>query len=123
MYRDPRFSGIFQTLGGPAAKPPTLLQKIVGAVVMAGVFVLALTFSVALFAVLLTVGVVVWGYLWWKTRAVRKAMREQMDAQMAAAGGRGPGAGGAARSPGLIIEGEVIREVRVEDEDAPRRRD
>jgi len=119
MYRDPRFSGIFQTLGGPAATPPTLLQKIVGAVVMAGVFVLALTFSVALFAVLLTVGVVVWGYLWWKTRAVRKAMREQMDA----AGGRGPGAGGAARNQGLIIEGEVIREVRVEDEDAPRRRD
>ena len=29
MYRDPRFSGIFQTLGGPAAKPPTLLQKVV----------------------------------------------------------------------------------------------
>ena len=98
-------------------KPPGSLAGC--RLVMAGVFVLALTFSVALFAVLLTVGVVVWGYLWWKTRAVRKAMREQMDA----AGGRGPGAGGAARNQGLIIEGEVIREVRVEDEDAPRRRD
>lgn len=114
MYRDPRFSGIFHTLGGPAAKPPTLLQKIVGAVVMAGVFVLALTFSVAVFAVLLTVGAAIWGWVWWKTRALRKAMRAQMDAQ--AASGRGaPGARpGSAR--GLIIEGEVIREVRVEDE-------
>ncbi len=111
MYRDPRFSGIFQTLGGPAATPPTLLQKIVGAVVMAGVFVLALTFSVALFAVLLTAGAAIWAWVWWKTRALRKAMREQMDAQ--AASGRGARPEGAR---GLIIEGEVIREVRIEEE-------
>lgn len=112
MYRDPRFSGIFQTLGGPAARPPTLLQKVVGAVVMAGVFVLALTFSVAFFAVLLTAGVAVWGWVWWKTRALRKAMRAQMDAQASA---HGPRAGPGADVRGLIIEGEVIREVKVED--------
>ncbi len=88
MYRDPRFSGLFQTLGGPAAKPPTLLQKVVGAVVMAGVFMLALTFSVAFFAVLLTAGVAIWGWVWWKTRALRKAMRAQMDALAAARGAR-----------------------------------
>lgn len=117
MYRDPRFSGIFQTLGGPAATPPTLLQKIVGAVVMAGVFVLALTFSVALFAVLLTVGAAIWAWVWWKTRALRKAMRAQMDAQ--AASGHGAQAGRAGGARGLIIEGEVIREVRVEDERGP----
>ena len=116
MYRDPRFSGLFQTLGGPAAKPPTLLQKVVGAVVMAGVFMLALTFSVAFFAVLLTAGVAIWGWVWWKTRALRKAMREQMDAQASAGGGRAGGYGAAAGSRGLIIEGEVIREVEVEDE-------
>lgn len=111
MYRDPRFSGIFQTLGGPPATPPTLLQKIVGAVVMAGVFVLALTFSVALFAVLLTAGVAIWAWVWWKTRALRKAMRAQMDAE--AASGRGPRPQSAR---GLIIEGEVIRELRTDEE-------
>ena len=116
MYRDPRFSGLFQTLGGPAAKPPTLLQKVVGAVVMAGVFMLALTFSVAFFAVLLTAGVAIWGWVWWKTRARRKAMRAQMDAQASAGGGRAGGYGAAAGSRGLIIEGEVIREVEVEEE-------
>ena len=116
MYRDPRFSGLFQTLGGPAAKPPTLLQKVVGAVVMAGVFMLALTFSVAFFAVLLTAGVAIWGWVWWKTRALRKAMRAQMDAQAAARGARAEGYGPAGGNRGLIIEGEVIREVEVEEE-------
>jgi hypothetical protein len=116
MYRDPRFSGIFQTLRGPAATPPTLLQKIVGAVVMAGVFVLALTFSVAFFAVLLTAGAAIWAWVWWKTRALRKAMREQMAAQAAAAGARDPGFGASPRERGLIIEGEVIREVKIEED-------
>lgn len=119
MYRDPRFSGIFQTLGGPAARPPTLLQKVVGAVVMAGVFLLALTFSVAFFAVLLTAGVAIWGWVWWKTRALRKAMRAQMEAQ---AGARGPRPGPDADVRGLIIEGEVIREVRTEEPPAGRDR-
>ena len=114
MYRDPRFSGIFQTLGGQAATPPTLLQKIVGAVVMAGVFVLALTFSVALFAVLLTAGAAIWAWVWWKTRALRKAMRAQMEAQ--AASGRGAQGARPGSARGLIIEGEVIREVRIEEE-------
>lgn len=100
MYRDPRFSGLFQTLGGPAAKPPTLLQKVVGAVVMAGVFMLALTFSVAFFAVLLTAGVAIWGWVWWKTRALRKAMRAA-----APVGAAGPVPGGD------FIDGECVREV------------
>jgi hypothetical protein len=113
MYRDPRFSGLFINRG--SATPPSLWQKIVGGVAMVGVFVLALTFSVALFAVVLTVGAIAWAYLWWKTRAVRKAMREHMAAEMDAqrAGGRGPGEATAAR--GLIIEGEVIRELEVEE--------
>lgn len=124
MYRDPRFSGIFQTVRGPAATPPTLLQKIVGGVVMVGVFALALTFSVALFAVVITVGAVAWGYFWWKTRAVRKAMREHMAAEMEArrAAGGAPGGSGAG-TRGLIIEGEVIREVKVEDPPADAGRD
>ncbi|MFU2488102.1 hypothetical protein [Thauera sp. WH-1] len=115
MHKDPRFSGIFLNLDRGSATPPSLWQKIVGGVVMVGVFVLALTFSVALFAVVLTVGAVAWGYLWWKTRAVRKAMREQMEARMAEPGMRAGGAGTAPRARGLIIEGEVIREVKVEE--------
>ena len=84
MHKDPRFSGLFLNLDRGSATPPSLWQKIVGGVVMVGVFALALTFSVALFAVVITVGAVAWGYFWWKTRAVRKAMREHMAAEMEA---------------------------------------
>lgn len=117
MHKDPRFSGLFLNLDRGSATPPSLWQKIVGGVVMVGVFALALTFSVALFAVVITVGAVAWGYFWWKTRAVRKAMREHMAAEMEAR--RAAGAG----TRGLIIEGEVIREVKVEDPPADAGRD
>ena len=124
MHKDPRFSGLFLNLDRGSATPPSLWQKIVGGVVMVGVFALALTFSVALFAVVITVGAVAWGYFWWKTRAVRKAMREHMAAEMDArrADGAAHGRGGAG-TRGLIIEGEVIREVKVEDPPADAGRD
>ena len=47
---------------------------------------------------------------------VLDAMRAQMDAQAAARGARAEGYGPAGGNRGLIIEGEVIREVEVEDE-------
>lgn len=106
MYRDPRFSGLFDKLQRGDGVPPSLLQKIVAAVVTVAVFALALMFSVVLFAVVLTVGAAAWGYLWWKTRALRKAMRAQGEAT-------------GAHGRGLVIEGEVIREVRT-GEGAPR---
>ena len=73
-----------------------VLQKIAAAVVTLSLFAVALMFSVLLFAVVLTAGAAVWGYLWWKMRAVRRQMRDNP-----------PG--------GLVIEGEVIREVRTRE--------
>ncbi|HHW65434.1 MAG TPA: hypothetical protein GX403_16060 [Rhodocyclaceae bacterium] len=116
MHKDPRFSGLFLNLDHGSPTPPSLWQKIVGGAVMVGVFALALTFSMALFAVLITVGAVAWGYLWWKTRAVRKAMREHMAAEMEARQAAGAAhRGGRTATRGLIIEGEVIREVKVDE--------
>ena len=97
MYRDPKFSSFFNQFGRGDGTPPSLLQKIVTVLVTIAVFGVALMFSVVLFAVVVTVGAVAWGYLWWKTRALRKQMREHPPT------GRG-----------MIIEGEVIREVEVE---------
>lgn len=114
MYRDPRFSGLFDKLQRGDGVPPSLLQKIVAVVVTVAVFALALMFSVVLFAVVLTVGAAAWGYLWWKTRALRKAMRAQGEARM-----RAQGEATGAHGRGLVIEGEVIREVRT-GEGAPR---
>ncbi|MBN8442176.1 MAG: hypothetical protein J0M28_10835 [Thauera sp.] len=97
MRSDDRLYGLFRSVAGGAAQPPSLLQKIVAGLTAVLVFGVALMFSVVLFAVVVTVGAVAWGYLWWKSRDLRKQMRD-----------RPPG--------GLVIEGEVIREVRSRDE-------
>jgi hypothetical protein len=59
----------------------------------AGLLVVILTFSLFVFAVVIVGGALAWGYLWWKTRAIRKQMRAQS-------------------AEGQIIEGEVITNFR-----------
>jgi hypothetical protein len=88
--------------------------------VVAGVFVVAaaLVFSLVLVAVLLTAGVVFGGYLWWKTRAVRRQMREQIAAMQAAAaaqGGARQDVPGTATDQGEVIDGEYTRVTASED--------
>jgi hypothetical protein len=63
-----------------------------GAVTLAGAFVLSLVFLAIGLAVVLIVG----GYLWWKTRELRRQMRAQMQEQSHP------------WSDGDVIEGEVI---------------
>ena len=53
--------------------------------------VVAFMFSLLVFAILVTVGLLVWSYLWWKTRELRRQIRE-----------RPPG--------GRVIEGETIHD-------------
>jgi membrane protein implicated in regulation of membrane protease activity len=52
--------------------------------------VLGFMFSVILFAVIAFLGLALWGYLAWKTRKLRRAMREQ------------------ASSNGQVIDGEAV---------------
>lgn len=68
---------------------PGLLEKALTLVVGALLLVAAFMFSLLILAVAIVVGLMVWGYFWWKTRKIRQAMREQP-----------PG--------GHVIEGEVI---------------
>ena len=77
------------------SQPQTLLGKLLTVVLGAGFLVLTLMFSLAALAVVAVGGAMLWGWLWWKTRAIRKQMREQ---------------GPQTASEGYIIEGEVIRE-------------
>ncbi|MDP2822546.1 MAG: hypothetical protein Q8O52_07685 [Sulfuritalea sp.] len=39
--------------------------------------ILGFMFSVVIFAVVAMLGLAVWGYLWWQTRKLRRAMQEQ----------------------------------------------
>ncbi|QID17975.1 hypothetical protein G3580_10180 [Nitrogeniibacter mangrovi] len=96
MRIDPEQMRFFNGFGRRRAQPMGPWQKIVAGIVGAGVFVLALMFSVVLFAAVVTIGLLVWGYVWWKTRAVRRQMRDNPP-------------------DGLVIEGEIIREGRPED--------
>jgi hypothetical protein len=50
---------------------------LVGGVLLASAFVLSLAF----FAVALTVALVFIGYVWWKTRGLRKQMREHIQSE------------------------------------------
>lgn len=72
---------------------PGLLGKLLAFMLSAALFVLAFMFSLAALAVVAVVGTLFAGWLWWKTRALRK--------QMQAASHTYPG--------GNIIEGEVLR--------------
>ena len=65
----------------------------------------ALMFSLVFFAVLAVAGLVFWLYFWWKTRALRKQIREQMQAQSVDA------PVSETTAEGEVIEGEAIRVV------------
>jgi uncharacterized protein YneF (UPF0154 family) len=76
-------------LGGRPAPVAGMLGKLVAFVAGTALLTLAFVFSVVLLAALVTGGLVLFGYFWWKTRALRKRLRENP-----------PG--------GHVIEGEVI---------------
>ncbi len=56
-------------------QPRTLAGRIVGFVLGAITLVLAFAFSIVVFAVLTTGAVIAGGWLWWKTRHLRKELR------------------------------------------------
>lgn len=106
-------SGSRNSAGGLLRPGPLgrVLAVAAGAVVLvAGLFV-----SAVLFSVLLVVGAVAGGWFWWKTRGLRKELGERM-AQMQRMRDGGQRAGGTARgSPGDVLDGDFIREAERHD--------
>ena len=89
----PRFPGNTPRMRAPASG---FLGKILTAIASAAVLVVAFMLSLFIFALVAAIGLMLGGYLWWKTRELRKQMRE-----------RPPG--------GRVIDGEVIRDVEPQD--------
>jgi hypothetical protein len=58
------------------APQASLFKKILTFVLSIGLLIVGLTFSLVLVAVIAVLGLVAWIYFYWKTRAVRKALRE-----------------------------------------------
>jgi len=50
-----------------------VLALLAGAILL----ILGFMFSVVILAVIAVLGLAVWGYLWWKTRKLRRTMQEQ----------------------------------------------
>jgi predicted membrane protein len=77
-------------------RPPGLLTRVLAVIGSIIVLIGAVAVSLVLFAVALTAILVFGGYVWWKTRHFRRALREAaQEADRMESGGR-------------IIEGEVI---------------
>ena len=86
-------------LGQPPQGP---LAKIIAFLLSAAFLTLAFMFSLVALAVVAVLGVCLGGWLWWKTRTLRKQMR-QAEAELRRSG--------ATASTGSdVIEGEFIRE-------------
>ncbi len=81
-----------------------MMRKLIALITTAALVVLGLMFSAVIFTVVAVAGLTAWGYLWWKTRGLRRQLREQMSAQTM--GGR---MNEAEAYKGEIIEGVVIR--------------
>lgn len=77
------------------------LGRVLTFVASAALLVVAFTFSLLVLAIVATGGLLVFGYVWWKTRELRRQMREGQ-----------PG--------GRVIEGETIRDVGSQDDDQRR---
>jgi hypothetical protein len=73
-----------------------VLTKVAAFAIGLTVLGVALMFSIVFFAVALTLGLIIAGRLWWKTRELRKQMRGYAAARQ--------------RAGERIIEGEVIHE-------------
>jgi ABC-type bacteriocin/lantibiotic exporter with double-glycine peptidase domain len=90
----------------PGATSASPLRKILALLLTVAVLALVLMFSAVLLVVVVVVGTLAWGWLWWKTRALRKHLRQTMrqgTARMQA-------------SNDDVFEGEVIRVVESKDE-------
>jgi hypothetical protein len=96
--------------GGVTSRARNFMAKtaavVVGGVILASAFVVSLAF----FAFALVVVLVLGGYLWWKTRDLRRQMREQFHGPTDVHHSRRAG------SSDDVIEGVVISRTQVRDD-------
>ena len=95
-----KFRQFHASLGGQPQGP---LAKIAAFVVGTALLVVGFMFSLVALAVVAVVTVVVGTWLWWKTRAVRSQIKEQLTQQSTAHRDE-------QAFDGHIIEGEAVRE-------------
>lgn len=91
---------------------PDTLRNVAAVAATVVVFGLALMFSVVVFSVIIVAGMLGWAYLWWKTRELRKQMRNYPPPGMVREGEMGEND----VIRGEVIEGEAIRVVDTQED-------
>lgn len=89
----------------------SLLQKVLAAIIAVALVVLGLMFSVVVFSVILVAGAILWAFLWWKLRPIRKQMQQMREAMQnfeTQSASRENDVFRGETFKGEIIEGEVI---------------
>jgi Flp pilus assembly protein TadB len=88
-----------------------LFGRIVTALITVALLAVAVMFSVAVLAVAAVGGAILVGWLWWKTRRVRRAMQDSFPGSFDTSNSGRP-----AQPGGDIIEGEVLKGEWKEDQ-------
>jgi hypothetical protein len=88
------------------ARSTGLLRKLAALIVTVAMVGIVLMFSAALFAIIIVAGAIAWAYLWWKTRELRKQMRDLPPREVVRE---------EKMSEGNVFEGVAIRVVDSED--------
>ena len=94
----------FRQTAFPPSGQPGLLGKIVAFVIGTLLLIAGFMFSLVALAVIAVVGLGIWAWLWWKTRALRRQIAAAQAAGEPVWQGDGPMTG----KTGNIIDGEVI---------------
>ena len=97
----PRASNPFSSDIRFARAPQGIAGKLLTALLSVGLLVLGVMFSLVALAVAAVIGLLFAGWFWWKTRALRKALREAAPA---------PEAARSRAADGDVIDGECVRE-------------
>lgn len=76
----------YQTFGlnAPAGRQQGPLSKLIAFVLSAGLLILAFMFSLVALAVVAVAGLILGGWLWWRTRKLRQEIARQRTAQWTA---------------------------------------
>ena len=93
----------YQFLASPNSSSP--LRKLVALIMTVALVGLVLMFSAVLLVIITIVGAIAWAYLWWKTRELRKQMRDFSPREVVRE---------EKVKDGDVFEGEVIRVVASE---------
>lgn len=96
-------------------QPQSMLGKIVTFVLGIAFLVFAFMFSLVALAIVAVGGLMLWAWVWWKTRAIREQIKEEMANGEAFSAQQTY----SAQIDGEIIEGEAIR--TVDDPNIPTR--